>query len=355
MTHTDPLVVAGVELRSRLFIGTGKYPTEESMVAALEASGCELVTVALRRLDLDDPKKKTILDVIDWKRYRILPNTAGCRTADEAIRIARLARSMGLSDWVKLEVIPDPRYLFPDPEETLKAARVLVDEGFQVLPYINADPVLARKLEEIGTVTVMPLGSPIGSGQGIQTMEQIRIIIEEARVPVVVDAGIGVPSDAALAMELGADAVLVNTAIALASDPQPELPDRRRVATELARPVAMAIVSSAEAGLRAAPRATILQLRAPGLHTVDLEREASALVGSSTVPVVISSRCDVVLACGAAGVNLPERDISTRDARTLVGERLVGRSVHSLESAKAAEAEGARAGAAGYAAIGLFE
>ena len=203
ITHADPLVVAGVELRSRLFIGTGKYPTDESMVAALEASGCELVTVALRRLDLDDPKKKTILDVIDWHRYRILPNTAGCKTADEAIRIARLARSMGLSDWVKLEVIPDPRYLFPDPEETLKAARVLVDEGFKVLPYINADPVLARKLEAIGTVTVMPLGSPIGSGQGIQTLEQIRIIIEEARVP----------------MELGADAVLVNTAIALASDP----------------------------------------------------------------------------------------------------------------------------------------
>jgi len=219
ITHADPLVVAGVELRSRLFIGTGKYPTDESMVAALEASECELVTVALRRLDLDDPKKKTILDVIDWHRYRILPNTAGCKTADEAIRIARLARSMGLSDWVKLEVIPDPRYLFPDPEETLKAARVLVDEGFKVLPYINADPVLARKLEAIGTVTVMPLGSPIGSGQGIQTLEQIRIIIEEARVPVVVDAGIGAPSDAALAMELGADAVLVNTAIALASDP----------------------------------------------------------------------------------------------------------------------------------------
>jgi thiazole synthase len=216
---TDRLVIAGVELRSRLFLGTGKYPTDESMLAALEASGCELVTVALRRLDLDDPKKKTILDVVDWKRYRILPNTAGCRTAEEAIRIARLARSMGLSDWVKLEVIPDPRYLFPDSEETLKAARVLVAEGFQVLPYINADPVLAKKLEEIGTVTVMPLGSPIGSGQGLQTLEQIRIIIEEARVPVVVDAGIGAPSDAALAMELGADAVLVNTAIALAKDP----------------------------------------------------------------------------------------------------------------------------------------
>ena len=219
LTHADPLVIAGVELRSRLFLGTGKYQSDDAMLGALEASECELVTVALRRLDLDDPKKKTLLDVIDWKRYRILPNTAGCRTADEAIRIARLARSMGLSDWVKLEVIPDPRYLFPDPEETLKAARVLVEEGFQVLPYINADPVLARKLEEIGTVTVMPLGSPIGSGQGIQTLEQIRIIVDQSRVPVVVDAGIGVPSDAALAMELGADAVLVNTAIALAQNP----------------------------------------------------------------------------------------------------------------------------------------
>ena len=218
-TATDRLVIAGVELRSRLFVGTGKYRDDDAMLGALEASGCELVTVALRRLDLDSPNKKTILDVIDWSRYRILPNTAGCRTADEAIRIARLARSMGLSTWVKLEVIPDPRYLFPDPEETLKAARVLVDDGFQVLPYINADPVLAKKLEELGTVTVMPLGSPIGSGQGLQTLEQIRIIIEEARVPVVVDAGIGAPSDAALAMEMGAAAVLVNSAIALAQEP----------------------------------------------------------------------------------------------------------------------------------------
>jgi len=218
-TRPDTLVIAGTELRSRLFVGTGKYPDDATMVAALEASGCELVTVALRRLDLDNPKKKTILDVIDWRRFRILPNTAGCRTADEAIRIARLARSMGLSDWVKLEVIPDPRYLLPDPEETLKAARVLVAEGFQVLPYINADPVLAKKLEQLGTVTVMPLGSPIGSGQGLQTLEQIRIIINDAKVPVVVDAGIGAPSDAALAMELGADAVLVNTAIAMARDP----------------------------------------------------------------------------------------------------------------------------------------
>ena len=215
----DRLVIAGQELRSRLFLGTGKYRTEEEMLASLEASGCELVTVALRRLDLDDPSKRTILDAVDWKRYRILPNTAGCQTAEEAIRIARLARSMGLSDWVKLEVIPDPRYLLPDPEETLKAARILVKENFAVLPYINADPILARKLEEIGTVTVMPLGSPIGSGQGLQTLAQIRLIIENARVPVVVDAGIGVPSDAAQAMELGADAVLVNTAVAAADRP----------------------------------------------------------------------------------------------------------------------------------------
>ncbi len=215
----DPFKVAGQDLRSRLFVGTGKYRSDEEMLAALDASGAEVVTVALRRLDLDHPDKKTILDVIDWQRYRILPNTAGCATAEEAIRIARLARSMGLSDWVKLEVIPDPRYLLPDPEETLKAARVLVGEGFKVLPYINADPVLARKLEEIGTVTVMPLGSPIGSGQGLVTLESIRIIIENAGVPVVVDAGIGAPSDAALAMELGADAVLVNTALALAEQP----------------------------------------------------------------------------------------------------------------------------------------
>jgi thiazole synthase len=157
--------------------------------------------------------------VIDWQRYRILPNTAGCQTAEEAIRIARLARSMGLSDWVKLEVIPDPRYLLPDPIETLKAAESLVGEGFTVLPYINADPILARRLEQAGCATVMPLGSPIGSGQGLVTQRQIELIIEHAGVPVVVDAGIGAPSDAALAMELGADAVLVNTAIALAKDP----------------------------------------------------------------------------------------------------------------------------------------
>ncbi len=219
LTHADPFVVAGAELRSRLFLGTGKYPSEDVQLAALEASGCEIVTVTLRRVDLDAPAKRTIFDTIDWSHYRVLPNTAGCKTADEAVRIAHLARSMGLSDWIKLEIIPDPRYLFPDPEETLKAARVLVGDGFKVLPYINADPVLALRLQEIGTVTVMPLGSAIGSGQGLQTLEQIRIIVEQATVPVVVDAGIGVPSDAALAMELGADAVLVNTAVALAKNP----------------------------------------------------------------------------------------------------------------------------------------
>jgi thiazole synthase len=215
----DRLVVAGVELRSRLFLGTGKYRTDEDMLTALEASGAELVTVALRRLDLDDPNKRTILDLIDWRRYRILPNTAGCQTAEEAVRIARLARSMGLSDWVKLEVIPDPRYLLPDPVETLRAAEILVKEGFTVLPYINADPILAGRLEAVGCATVMPLGSPIGSGQGLVTQRQIELIIERATVPVVVDAGIGCASDAALAMELGADAVLVNTAVALSDRP----------------------------------------------------------------------------------------------------------------------------------------
>lgn len=219
LVSTDSLVIAGTELRSRLFLGTGKYRSDAEMLAALDASGCELVTVALRRLDLDDPNKKTILDAIDWHHYRILPNTAGCPTAGEAIRIARLARSMGLSDWVKLEVIPDPRYLLPDPVETLRAAETLVNEGFTVLPYINADPILATRLEDVGCATVMPLGSPIGSGQGLVTQRQIELIIERARVPVVVDAGIGAASDAALAMELGADAVLVNTAVALAERP----------------------------------------------------------------------------------------------------------------------------------------
>ncbi|MBF8266583.1 MAG: thiazole biosynthesis family protein [Dehalococcoidia bacterium] len=215
----DPLVIAGRELSSRLILGTGKYRSMEEMVSAIEASGTGMITVALRRLDLDDPNKKTLLDYIDWSRYRILPNTAGCRTPEEALTVARLARAMGLSNWIKLEVIPDPKYLLPDPVDTLEAARVLIKEGFVVLPYIHADPVLARRLQEIGCATVMPLGSAIGSGRGIHTAEEIQIIIEQATVPVVVDAGLGVPSDAAQAMEMGADAVLVNTAIAQAGNP----------------------------------------------------------------------------------------------------------------------------------------
>lgn len=214
-----PLTIAGRTFSSRLLVGTGKYRTSEEMNAAFAASGAEIITVALRRIDFDDPKSRSVLDDVDWNRYTILPNTAGCQTAEEAIRIARMARAMELSNWVKLEVIPDPKYLLPDPIGTLEAARVLLDEGFVVLPYIGADPILARRLEELGTATVMPLGSPIGSGQGLVSIEAIKIIIEQATVPVVVDAGIGVPSDAAQAMEAGADACLVNTAIALADDP----------------------------------------------------------------------------------------------------------------------------------------
>lgn len=214
----DALEIAGKRLRSRLWLGTGKYRSTEAMQASLEASGCEVVTVAIRRIDLEAPSRG-ILDEIDWKRYQILPNTAGARTADEAVRTARLARAMGLSDWIKVEVIPDPKYLLPDPIGTLEACRTLVKEGFVVLPYMHADPALAQRLQEIGVAAVMPLASPIGSGQGIKTFDGIRIIVEQARVPVVVDAGLGVPSDAALAMELGASVCLINTAIAGARRP----------------------------------------------------------------------------------------------------------------------------------------
>jgi thiazole synthase len=215
----DTLTIAGKTLRTRLFMGTGKWRDSAEMMAAFEAADVEMITVALRRIDFDDPKSRSILEDIDWQKYTILPNTAGCATAEEAIRVARMARAMGLSDWVKLEVIPDTKYLLPDPIGTLQAAETLVKEGFVVLPYINADPVLAKRLEEVGTATVMPLASPIGSGQGLPDYRQIEIIVEQANVPVVVDAGIGAPSDAALAMELGASACLVNTAIALAKDP----------------------------------------------------------------------------------------------------------------------------------------
>jgi thiazole synthase len=215
----SPLVIAGTEFRSRLIVGTGKYRTMEEMRDAIDASGAEMVTVAIRRLPLDNPNEANLMDYLDWQRYTILPNTAGCQTTEEALFTARLARELTGSSWVKLEVIPDPKYLLPDPIATLEAAKALIDDGFVVLPYIHADPVLAKRLEEIGCATVMPLGSPIGSGRGIFTLEEIQIIVDQANVPVVVDAGLGAPSEAALALEVGADAVLVNSAIALARDP----------------------------------------------------------------------------------------------------------------------------------------
>jgi thiazole synthase len=214
----DMLEIAGRKFRSRLMVGTGKFPSADALHSALEASGAEIVTVALRRVDLSKPGEGSILSVLDRKKHLILPNTSGARNADEAVRLARLARSAGLEPWVKLELTPEPRYLLPDPVETLEAARILVKDGFVVLPYIQADPVLAKRLEEIGTATVMPLGAPIGSNRGIRTRDLIRIIIEQSNVPVVVDAGLGAPSHAAEAMEMGADAVLVNTALADATD-----------------------------------------------------------------------------------------------------------------------------------------
>jgi thiazole synthase len=221
MHMNAPVVIAGRSFQSRLLVGTGKFSGPEMMRDALAASGSELVTVALRRADLSGQRDPyaNILDYIDASRHLLLPNTSGAMNAEEAVRLARLAVAAGLPKWVKLEIHPDPRYLLPDPIETLKAAEILVKEGFTVLPYINADPVLAKRLQDAGAATVMPLGSPIGSNRGIQTRDQIRIIIEQATVPVVVDAGLGAPSHAAEAMEMGADAVLVNTAIAVASDP----------------------------------------------------------------------------------------------------------------------------------------
>ncbi|MQG67676.1 MAG: thiazole synthase [SAR202 cluster bacterium] len=217
---SDPLIIAGKEFSSRLMVGTGRHRTNEEMVESIEASGAQIITVAIRRLDLDNPAEKNILDYFDWDKYQILPNTAGSKTAEEAVFTAHLAREVTGSDWIKLEVIPHAEYLLPDPIGTFEAAKTLVDEGFTVLPYIHADPVLAHRLESIGCATVMPLGSAIGSGQGLQTLDEIKLIIRQSHVPVVVDAGLGVPSEAATSLEAGADAVLVNTAIAQAEDPK---------------------------------------------------------------------------------------------------------------------------------------
>lgn len=227
----DALVIAGRRFGSRLFLGTGKFPSNESLTAAIKASGTELVTVALRRVDAD--ADVDILDALP-EHVLLLTNTSGAVDADEAVRVARLARAAGLPDWIKLEVTPDPRYLLPDGTETLKAAETLVADGFTVLPYVNADPVLCKRLAEVGCATVMPLGSWIGSNQGIRTRAALEIIVEQATVPVVVDAGLGAPSHAAEAMELGADAVLVNTAIGTALDPA-AMADAFRMAVEAGR------------------------------------------------------------------------------------------------------------------------
>lgn len=224
-TPEQPLIIAGKKFSSRLMTGTGKYPSIEKMQQSIEASGCEIVTVAVRRVQTKAPGHEGLAEAIDWTKIWMLPNTAGCQTAEDAVRVARLGREMAKllgqedNNFVKLEVIPDPKYLLPDPIGTLQAAEQLIKEGFAVLPYINADPLLAKRLEEAGCVTVMPLGSPIGSGQGIQNAANIKIIIDNIKVPVVVDAGIGTPSEATQAMEMGADALLINSAIALAKNP----------------------------------------------------------------------------------------------------------------------------------------
>ena len=217
--RTDKLTIGGREFNSRLMVGTGKYASMEQMVRAIEASGAEVITVAVRRVNISDRSQESLLDYIDLKKYTLLPNTAGCYTADDAIRTCRLAREAGLSDFVKLEVLGDEKTLFPDNEELLKAAKVLVQEGFTVLPYTSDDPIVCKKLEDIGCAAVMPLGAPIGSGLGIRNPYNIRIILDTVSVPVIVDAGVGTASDAAIAMELGCDGVLMNTGIAGAKDP----------------------------------------------------------------------------------------------------------------------------------------
>jgi thiazole synthase len=215
---SDQLVIAGTVFSSRLFSGTGKFASGKVMQAALAASGCSMVTVALKRMDLQG-QKDAILPFLDASRYRLLPNTSGVRNAKEAVLAAQLAREALDTPWVKLEIHPDPKYLLPDPIETLEAARILVQEGFIVLPYINADPVLCKRLEDVGVQAVMPLGAPIGTNRGLETRAMLEIIIAQSNVPVIIDAGIGAPSHAAAALEMGADAVLVNTAIAIAPDP----------------------------------------------------------------------------------------------------------------------------------------
>jgi thiazole synthase len=253
----DTLTIAGRTFGSRLITGTGKYASFETMRDAVLASGCEIVTVAVRRIDFDAGDE----DITAFlpEDILLLPNTAGCETADEAVRVARLARAGGLPDWVKLEVIPHSRYLLPDPVETLRAAEILVEDGFTVLPYMSPDPVLAKRLEDVGCATVMPLAAPIGSGRGLKLRDPIRIMVEQAEVPVVVDAGLGAPSHAAEAMELGADAVLVNTAIARADDPV-GMARAFRLAVEAGRAARLAgIMEEREAAEASSPLAGVVR------------------------------------------------------------------------------------------------
>ncbi len=236
------LVIAGTEFKSRLFLGTGKFASTSALSDAIKASGTELITVALRRVDLKNPEKDDILAGVDMSKVKVMLNTSGARDAAEALKIARFGGAAGY-EWIKLEIHPDPNYLLPDPIETLEAAKILVKEGFKVLPYINADPVLAKRLEDVGVHAVMPLGAPIGSGQGLKTEAMLRIIIEQSNLPVVVDAGLGLPSHAASAIEMGASAVLINTAVAAAANP-----------ALMAKAFAMA-VEAAEMGINSVPAA----------------------------------------------------------------------------------------------------
>lgn len=230
----DILTIGGRKFTSRLFVGTGKFPSNKLMLEAILASGSEMITVAMKRIDMEHEEEDDMLQHINRDRVQLLPNTSGVRNAEEAVMAARLARDCFGTDFIKLEIHPDPKYLLPDPVETLKATEVLAAEGFKVLPYIQADPVLCKRLEEAGTAAVMPLGAPIGTNKGLRTRDLIEIIIAESRVPVVVDAGIGAPSHASEAMEMGADAVLVNTAIAVAGNPV-EMAEAFKLAVEAGR------------------------------------------------------------------------------------------------------------------------
>ncbi|MCX4284395.1 thiazole synthase [Duncaniella dubosii] len=231
---TDLLNIGGRDFKSRLFVGTGKFSSNELMLRSIIASGSEMITVAMKRIDMDHEEEDDMLRHINRDHVQFLPNTSGVRNAAEAVLAARLARDCFGTDFIKLEIHPDPKYLLPDPIETLAATEVLAKEGFKVLPYIQADPVLCKRLEEVGTAAVMPLGAPIGTNKGLKTRDLLEIIIEESRVPVVIDAGLGAPSHAAEAMEMGADAVLVNTAIAVAGDPV-EMAVAFRLAVEAGR------------------------------------------------------------------------------------------------------------------------